>query len=119
MCDLCREKDRALLSNVTPELERVLEALAAGVSEKMQRALADQVPYGLPTAVNHIIATAALMTLVESFAKTIPREHTEIATRLKVSILATSDRLKAQHAGAISVLLEALMGRPEGKGPLQ
>jgi hypothetical protein len=112
MCDHCREIEEKLLHNITPEVELFIEQLAAGVASKVQDVLAEKLPAGLPRALNHVVGAAAIGSLAEGFAKSLPRDRLDLAARLTVRIVETSDRLKAEHEkasrGGLGGLMDAL-----------
>ncbi|HSN21674.1 MAG TPA: hypothetical protein VLS49_13410 [Usitatibacter sp.] len=112
-CEKCQAAEK-LATNITPEVEQLLEQLAAFTAAKLQDALPEKVAGGLPTALTQIIGAAGIVALAESFNRTLPRERMELVARLALRILATSDRLKAEHekraAGIGGVLEAALRG---------
>ncbi len=94
-CEKCQAAEKAA-NSITPEVEQLLEQLAAFTAAKLQDVLPEKVPGGLPAPLTQIIGAAAIITLAESFTKTLPRERMEVVGRLALRILATSDRIKAE-----------------------
>ncbi len=97
MCTHC-EKTENILANVTPEVEQLLEALVAGAAGKLQEKLGEVLPGGLSRAMNDVLAGGALASLAEAFLKGLPKDRQELATRIAVRVIATSDKLKEEHA---------------------
>ncbi len=102
-CEKCQAAEK-LASNITPEVEQLLEQLAAGAAAKIQQGLDDKIPAGLPQAFQKIVLGVALMSLAEAFTRGLPEDRKDLAARIAVRIVAASDRLRAEqqkHDGGV------------------
>jgi hypothetical protein len=97
-----------LVVNITPEVERLLEVLASGVATRVQGNLGKELPTGLPSALQEIVVSAALISLAEAYTKTLAAERLPIAARIAVRIVDTSEKLKAEHARGAGGFIDAL-----------
>jgi hypothetical protein len=96
-CESCQKVEK-LTANITPEVEQLLELLTSGVASGIQRGLDDTIPRGLSPSLRQTLATAALASLAEAMMRSLPKEQADTAARLASRVLATSEKLKVEHA---------------------
>jgi hypothetical protein len=107
MCDACREAEK-LASNITPEVEQVLERLATFTASKVQEALGKEIAGGLPRPLAEVVAGAAIVSLAEAYTKGLAPERVQLISKIAVRIVDTSEKLKAEHARGPAGLLDAM-----------